>query len=171
MTKSELLPGDILLYIPKFKNGSLISLFIAKSENDIESHAGIWTGAIGEVFESLNNGPQFNLLEDSIRDAKNVSVYRYKGVVKPTEQHLLDIIEREKLDHLKYNWFNLVSQLIYIKTKLYIGTKKNKNAIICSVLVAKIWNIFNPLVCQKYWLYTPSGWSNEIDFQFVGFIK
>jgi len=169
LSKDKLIPGDILLYVPKFKNGSKISLLIAKSENDIETHASIYIGD-GMVFESLDKGPQWNTLEDSIKDSKTVKVYRYIGK-RPTSETLIGIINNHKLDDLKYNWTNLLSQLLYIKTGLYIGSRKNKSAIICSVLCAKIWNLFNSTVCKNYWTFSPSSWSMYMYFRCEGFVK
>jgi hypothetical protein len=171
LTEKELLPGDVFLYVPEFvKKPSWISLFIAKSENDIESHTAIYVGS-GMVFESLSNGPQWNSLSDSIKDAKEVKVYRYLFSDMPTEAELMKIISINNYEKRGYGWFNLISQLLFIKSGYYFGSKKNKSAIICSVLVADIWNKFYNNICQQPWTFTPASWSKYCYFTCKGFLK
>jgi len=171
LTEANLLPGDILLYVGNvFK--SKIALFIQKSENDIENHAAIYTGKTKAVFESLLHGPQFNTIENSIKEAKNVYVLRtYPEIPLPTEAQILKVIEDEKFDDMRYGFFDILAQKIYIQTGVYLGSTKNKHGIICSVLVTKIRNILNNLLFPKYWLWNPSMISKYAKLRVVGFLK
>ena len=169
MTNLNLQAGDVLLYVPNFKK-NWIGFKIAQSENDIEAHASIYIGS-NKVLEALKEGVTWNVIEDSIKEAKEVKVYRYTGLYKPTEQELLTIISKGKYDSKKYNFLNLASQFFYIKTGAYIGSKENKHAVICSVLCAKIWNDLKIGVCEKPWTFTPSSWSKYYLFTCVGFLK